>query len=153
MAREPGDRVRWGSDLIRLEIALWERVEARLRQEHDLSLASFESLHFVDRAPGTGGMRVGDLALALRVTVGGTSKLVDRVVKAGLLARLPDPDDRRASRIALTPAGERTLTAATTTYDAAVADLVDDVLSPDEQQRMHDYIKRLLAATRTGDQP
>lgn len=153
MAREPGDRVRWGSDLIRLEIALWERVEARLRQEHDLSLASFESLHFVDRAPGTGGMRVGDLALALRVTVGGTSKLVDRVVKAGLLARLPDPDDRRASRIALTPAGERTLTAATATYDAAVADLVDDVLSPDEQRRMHDYIKRLLAATRTGDQP
>ena len=62
------------TDLIRLEIALWDRVDARLRESHELPLAFFESLLFISRAP-RGSMRVGDLAGALRVTVGGTSKL------------------------------------------------------------------------------
>jgi DNA-binding MarR family transcriptional regulator len=144
------ERVRWGTDLIRLEIALWEQVDTRLREEHALPLASFEALLFVSRAPD--GLRIGDLALALRVTVGGTSKLVDRVDKAGLLTRLPDPDDRRASRVALTTEGERTLAAATATYDAVMAELLDAALDPTEQQRMHDYITRLLTAVKPGDQ-
>jgi DNA-binding MarR family transcriptional regulator len=63
-------------------------------------------------------MRAGDLARALRVTVGGTSKLVDRIERAGLIARQPDPDDRRASRVALTAAGKRKLAAALKTYEA-----------------------------------
>ena len=62
--------VAWATDLVRLEIALWERVDARLRESHELPLAFFESLLFISRAPG-GSMRVGDLARALRVTVGG----------------------------------------------------------------------------------
>src|SRR5258705_1322390 len=93
--------VAWATDLIRLEIALWDRVDARLREAHRLPLAFFESLRFISRAR-EGGMRVGDLARALRVTVGGTSKLVDRIESAGLIARAPDPDDRRASRAVLT---------------------------------------------------
>ena len=40
----PPSRIQWLSDLIRLEIALWERIDTRLRQEHDLPLAFFESL-------------------------------------------------------------------------------------------------------------
>src|SRR3954464_5840177 len=90
--------VAWATDLIRLEIALWDRVDARLRESHELPLAFFEALLFISRAP-RGSMRVGDLARALRVTVGGTSKLVDRIDGAGLIAREPDPDDRRASRV------------------------------------------------------
>src|SRR3954452_20953188 len=100
--------VAWATELIRLEIVLWERVDARLRESHELPLAFFESLLFISRAP-QGSMRVGDLARALRVTVGGTSKLVDRIDRAGLIAREPDPDDRRASRVALTTAGKRKL--------------------------------------------
>src|SRR5213592_3624171 len=109
--------VAWATDLIRLEIALWDRVDTRLRESHELPLAFFESLFVVSRARG-GSTRVGDLARALRVTVGGTSKLVDRIERAGLLAREPDPDDRRASRVALTAAGKRKLTAAVKTYEA-----------------------------------
>src|SRR5882757_2284337 len=108
--------VAWATDLVRLEIAVWDRVNARLRESHELPLAFFESLLFISRGP-RGSMRVGDLARALRVTVGGTSKLVDRIEKAGLIARQPDPDDRRASRVALTTAGKRRLTAAVKTYE------------------------------------
>src|SRR6266540_2888529 len=105
------DGVAWATDLIRLEVTLWDRVDARLRESHELPLACFESLLFISRAPA-GSMRVGELARALRVTVGGTSKLVDRIERAGLLAREPDPDDRRASRVTLTVAGKRKLTTA-----------------------------------------
>jgi DNA-binding MarR family transcriptional regulator len=141
--------VAWATDLIRLEIALWDRVDARLRESHELPLAFFESLLFISRARG-GSIRVGDLARALRVTVGGTSKLVDRVERAGLIAREPDPDDRRASRVALTAAGKRKLTAAVKTYEAEVGSILGGVLSPDEQRQLSDYVSRLLTSIGEG---
>src|SRR5436189_3412557 len=125
--------VAWATDLIRLEIAVWEHVDRRLREAHELPLSFFESLLFISRAPG-GSMRVGDLARALRVTVGGTSKLVDRIERAGLIARKSDPDDRRASRVVLTTAGKRKLTAAIKTYEAEAGSILSGVLRPEEQQ-------------------
>ena len=145
-------RVDWLSDLVRVEIVLWNGVDARLRREHGLSLAFFESLYFTSRAPG-GSLRVGDLAAALRVTVGGTSKLVDRIEAAGLFARSPDPDDRRAARVSLTPAGERALRAAIETYQAELAAFLDPVLDAREQEEMHGFVRRLLDAAGDGVQP
>ena len=142
--------VAWATDLVRLEIALWDRVDARLRESHELPLAFFESLLFVSRARG-GSMRIGDLARALRVTVGGTSKLVDRIERAGLIAREPDLDDRRASRLVLTTAGKRKLTAALKTYEAEVGSILGGVLRPEEQQQMSDYISRLLTSIDQGE--
>jgi DNA-binding MarR family transcriptional regulator len=137
--------VAWATGLVRLEIAVWDRVDARLRESHELPLAFFESLFFISRAPG-GSMRVGDLARALRITVGGTSKIVDRIERAGLIARESDPDNRRASRVALTAAGKRKVTAAVKTYEAEVAAILGGVLSPEEQHQMSDYVSRLLTS-------
>jgi DNA-binding MarR family transcriptional regulator len=142
--------VAWATDLVRLEIALWDRVDARLRESHELPLAFFESLLFVSRAR-RGSMRVGDLARALRVTVGGTSKLVDRIERAGLIARERDPDDRRASRVALTAAGKRKLAAALKTYEAEVGSILGGVLSSEEQRQMSDYVSRLLTSIDQGE--
>src|SRR4051794_40508777 len=143
------DGVAWTTDLIHLEIALWERVDARLRESHELSLAFFEPLRLMSRA-GADSMRVGDLARELRITVGGTSKLVDRIERAGLVAREPDPDDRRASRVALTTAGKRKVAAAVKTYEAEVDSILGGVLSPEEQQQMRDYHSRLLTSIDQG---
>src|SRR3954452_14307476 len=138
----PVSAVAWATDLIRLEIALWDRIDARLQESHELPLAFFESLLFISRAP-RGSMRVGDLAQALRVTVGGTSKLVDRIERAGLIAREPDPDDRRASRVSLTASGKRKLTVAVKSYEAEVSSILEGALSSQERQRMRDYVSRL----------
>lgn len=146
----PVARVEWVSDIIRLEIVLWERVDSRLRERHELPLSFFESLYFVSRAPGQ-VLRVGDLSQALQITVGGASKLVDRIEDAGLLERRPDPRDRRAALIALTPTGRRKLNAAIKTYEAEVSSLVDAVLEPGEQDQMRDYVTRLLIAATTGE--
>ncbi len=145
----PPSRIPWLSDLIRLEIALWDQIDARLKQAHDLPLAFFEALYFIGQSRD-GSLRVGDLARALRITQGATSKLVDRIERAGLIRRGPDADDRRACRVALTDAGTRTLADASTTYEAELATLLDATLSTDEQQRLHDLVTRLLAATNEG---
>lgn len=145
----PSSRIQWLSDLVRVEIVLWSRIDARLRQEHDLSLAFFESIHLLDGAPD-GSLRVGDMARSLGITVGATSKLVDRVEAAGLIRREPDADDRRASRVTLTDAGRRKLAVAHSSYTAELAALLDPTLSADEQQVLHTLIKRLLGALAPG---
>ena len=147
--------VAWATDLIRLEIALWDHVDTCLRESHELPLPFFEVLHFVSRVSRVppGSMRVGDLAKALRVTVGGTSKLVDRVEAAGLIARKPDPHDGRASRVVLTTTGKRTLRTATRTYEAEVGSILSAVLAPAEQQQMRDYVCRLLTSIDRGEKP
>src|SRR4051812_50225710 len=106
----PVSAVAWATDLIRLEIALWDRIDARLQESHELPLAFFESLLFISRAR-RGSMRVGDLAQALRVTVGGTRKLIDRIERAGLIGPGPDPDNSRAPVVALTQPGSGKLPA------------------------------------------
>jgi DNA-binding MarR family transcriptional regulator len=144
------DGVAWATDLIRLEIALWDRVDTRLRSSHGLSLAFFEPLRLLSLAPRR-SMRVGDLARALRVSVGGTSKLVDRIERAGLIVRESDPDDRRASRVALTRAGKRILDRAVKAYEAEVGSILGGVLSRSEQRQMGDYVSRLLIAIDKGE--
>ena len=97
------------SDLIRLETELWDLVDARLRRDHDLALSWFEPMRVIDSTPSC---RVIDIAEALSITIGGTSKLIDRIENAGWCERSPNPDDGRSSTIELTRAGRRLLTAA-----------------------------------------
>lgn len=149
VAPEPS-RIQWLSDLIRLEITLWDRIDAQLKREHDLPLGFFEAMYFIGSSSDS-SLRVGELARALRVTVGGTSKLVDRVERAGLIRREPDGDDRRACRVVLTEDGKRKLAGASKTYEAEVATVLDSALSADEQHRLHDLVRRLLAATNDGE--
>lgn len=142
-------RIAWLSDLVRLEIILWNRIDARLREDHDLPLAHFWPLYVIDGSPNE-NMRVGELAAALGLTVGGTSKVIDRMVSTGLLLREADPKDRRASRIAITADGRRKLEAASKTYELEVAQVLDAALSEDQQDLMHGFVKRLLGASGAG---
>jgi DNA-binding MarR family transcriptional regulator len=61
--------------------------------------------------------RVHDIAEELSITVGGTSKLVDRIEASGHCRRRPNPGDRRSSLIELTPAGQRLLASATEAFE------------------------------------
>ena len=119
------------SDLVRLETELWDLVERRLRREHDLALSWFEPMQVIDRTPNC---RVIDIAEALSITVGGTSKLVDRIENAGLCERSPNPDDGRSSTIKLTEPGRRQVTAGLRTLTDEVAVLLGDSLSTGELQ-------------------
>src|ERR671923_194201 len=54
---------------------------------------------------GHEGINLGRLAELMRVTPRNVTGLVDNLEKAGLVERVPDPDDRRAVRARLTAAG------------------------------------------------
>jgi DNA-binding MarR family transcriptional regulator len=64
----------------------------------------FEVLATLQRAPGQ-RLKMGELAEALVITRGGLTKLVDRLIKAGLLERTFCETDRRVSYATLLPAG------------------------------------------------
>ena len=93
-------------DLVRLETELWNRADARLRAEHGLLLSWLEVMRMIDSIPEC---RVIDIADSLFITVGGASKLVDRIEGAGLATRNRNPGDGRSNFIELTPAGRRRL--------------------------------------------
>src|SRR5258708_3246756 len=102
------------SELIRFETDLWNAVDARLRSEHDLPLTWFEPMQVMSKYTAC---RCFDIKEELSITVGGTSKLVDRIEAAGLCRRRANPDDRRSQIIELTPAGRRLLAKATKTFE------------------------------------
>src|SRR5882724_3133193 len=102
------------SELIRFETDLWNAVDARLRAEHGLLLTWFEVMQVI---AGYTRCRVLDIKEELSITVGGTSKLVDRIEAAGLCRRRANPDDRRSHIIELTAAGRRLLAKATRTFE------------------------------------
>jgi len=74
---------------------------------------------------------------------GGMTQILDRLERAGLIARAPDPADRRKVLVALTDEGMRTADAANARYACERERLLTD-LSPDEVQQLDDAIHRLL---------
>ncbi len=131
-------------DLIRFETELWSAIDERLLAEVGLPLSWFEPMTVIDE---NASCRVNDIADALSITVGGTSKLVDRLERAGLCVRRANPDDRRSSLISLTPAGERRLAEAAVVFDDELARwfaLPDSTLD-----RFHAVLRRLRANART----
>ncbi len=115
-------------ELIRYETELWNSVDAQLRGDFDLPLARFEVMRVIDDGHAC---RVFDIANALSITVGGTSKLVDRIEAAGHCRRHANPDDRRSSIIELTPAGRRLLAKATKAFERELQILADVVRQRD----------------------
>ena len=64
------------ADLVRLEIELWDAVEARLRAELGVGLGTAQTLAVVAAVQDC---RVHDIVRGLSITVGGASKTVDRL--------------------------------------------------------------------------
>jgi DNA-binding MarR family transcriptional regulator len=71
-------------------------------------LGWYEVLDRVAQAPEE-RLRMGDLADSLVISRGGLTKLVDRLVKAGLLERAFCETDRRASYAVLTSSGKEVI--------------------------------------------
>ncbi|HTV99421.1 MAG TPA: MarR family winged helix-turn-helix transcriptional regulator [Streptosporangiaceae bacterium] len=102
------------SELVRLETELWDAVEGRLRADFGVTLPVFEFMQVISRTPDC---RVQDIAAELSITVGGTSKIVDRIEASAYCARSANPSDRRSSVIKLTPTGKRLLPRLTAAVD------------------------------------
>jgi len=89
--------------LVLSETRLWNHVGMVARDRLGLPLTDLFALRAIATREGEG--RVDDLRTDLGVTVGAASKLVDRLVSAAVVERVPHPTDRRSSLLRLTPAG------------------------------------------------
>src|SRR5215210_4556276 len=135
------------ADLVRLEIELWDAVEARLRAELGVGLATAQTLAVVATVQDC---RVHDIVRGLSITVGGASKTVDRLERNGLVARRPHPSDRRSSVIALTRTGASTHAKAQRLIATELETRVGGVLTDRALDQLHRAIARLRAALAAG---
>ncbi|RKS71511.1 DNA-binding MarR family transcriptional regulator [Motilibacter peucedani] len=128
---------------VRVETEVWNALDARLRSEHQLTLGRVETMQVLQ---DIGPCRVNDIAEALVITVGGVSKIVDRVEAAGHCRRRSHPDDRRSSLVELTPAGRRALARATGTLEAELSARWEGVLTLRQLQQLRTILGRLRPA-------
>ena len=70
------------------------------------------------------------------------TEAIDGLEREGLVERHPDPEDRRAKLILITPAGECAVKR-TEPLRQAMIDQTFGVLDPLERERMLDYLKRI----------
>ncbi len=135
--------------LVRVQILLWNGVDDRLREEHDLPLTWFELMRVVARLDQA---RVRDIAEALIITEGGVSKLADRIQAAGYLSRQQHPVDGRSSQVVLTPAGREILRAAAATLDDELSDRIGAVLTSDVMARFNATLELLRVSNLSSDE-
>lgn len=91
---------------------------ARETSTAGLSRTAAGTLAALDRH---GPLRISDLTRLEAVTQPAMTGLVQRLESGGLVSRAPDPDDGRATRIAVTAAGREALEVRRRQQDAAVA--------------------------------
>src|SRR4051795_7902746 len=95
---------------------LARELEAQLEpvyREHGLESGWHDVLATLRRSGPPFRMRPTDLTASMMLTSSGTTKRLDKLEAAGLIAREPDPSDRRGTLIALTDEGVRVIDAVT----------------------------------------
>jgi DNA-binding MarR family transcriptional regulator len=138
------------SDLTRLETRLWDRVDASLRAEIEVPLGRFEAMLVMRRL---GPCRVLDVADALAITVGGASKLIDRLSASGFCTRLPNPADQRSSLLVLAPAVLPLLERGQSVIEVTLHETLGAHLSADGIKVLRSQLHALLLANGGTDQP
>src|SRR4051812_21083196 len=124
---------------------LARELEARLEpvyRDHGLEPGWHDVLATLRRGGPPFRMRPTDLTASMMLTSSGTTKRLDKLEAAGLIAREPDPSDRRGTLIVLTDEGRRVIDAVTADHLANEAQLLG-ALSAGEQQALADLLRKL----------
>jgi DNA-binding MarR family transcriptional regulator len=95
------------------------------------------------------GLRQQALADRLLVTKGNVCGVLDRLEERGLVTRRPDPEDRRANLVVLTPAGRDLARRAVPAHEALIARLLGR-LPAEEHQHLWRTARALDRSLRTG---
>ena len=120
-------------------------LERRLEGECGLPVQWFEVLLRLARTPGE-RLRRSELAAQSSVTASGLTRVVDRLVEAGLVARESCPEDRRSWYAALTDDGRARIDAAVPAHLGHLHEVVGPVLSPTEMATLSTLLRKLRDA-------
>jgi DNA-binding MarR family transcriptional regulator len=130
-------------ELTQLLIEFYERFSS---WEHGVvkeTGVTLPQMHTLEILGACGEMRMKELAEKMGVTTGSLTVLVDRLVRANLVERKPNEQDRRSIQVGLTPEGARHFHE----HHQLHAQLTQDIagaLSPEETLQFTDMLRRVI---------
>ncbi|SCE76693.1 DNA-binding transcriptional regulator, MarR family [Micromonospora haikouensis] len=110
-----------------------------------ISRGEFDVLAALRRAGAPYTLAPKALAAGLMLTSGGMTGRLDRLERAGLVRRVPDPADRRGLQVTLTDTGRQVAEEAADAGLATQRRLLD-ALPQRDQERLAELLRDLLAA-------
>ena len=119
------------------------QVRSRLREQFATTLPRFDLMAQLERHRE--GLKMNELSRLLMVTGGNVTAIVDQLEKEGLVERLDEPADRRAFRIRLTRAGERSFADMALAHEGWVVEMLSG-LSRKEHEELLKLLARLKAS-------
>ena len=129
--RIPEERLAVWRAFLEVHATVVGALEVELLEARDLPLAWYDVLVALAEAPDR-RLRMQDLARRVLFSRSGLTRLVDRMVAAGLVERVPCPDDRRGTFAVCTRAGLDALRAASGVHLAGVHRHFDEHLTDDD---------------------
>ena len=82
-----------------------KRVRRKLEDQFDTTLPRFDLMAQLHRAPD--GLKMSELSKRMMVSGGNVTGIADSLERDGMIRRIPDPRDGRASLLRLTESGRR----------------------------------------------
>ncbi len=143
------DRIHTFGVLLEAMAELNRTFDRSLHKSVGISQSSFEGLLRLERSGGV--LTMGELTSQIALTGGGVTRLVARLVDAGLAERRPCETDRRIQYVAITDEGRSVL------GDALVVHLVDlethftGTMSHEEQETIVRVMERIRSHSLVGD--
>jgi DNA-binding MarR family transcriptional regulator len=113
-------------------VRIENEIRARLRSEFGITLPRFDLMAQLERHPE--GLRMGELSKRMMVTGGNITSITDQLEQEKLVVRVPDPSDRRAYSVKLTPAGRRAFARMAQVHEGWIAELMSGLSKADKTQ-------------------
>jgi DNA-binding MarR family transcriptional regulator len=132
--------------LIRLAARVIALSDGELRRHHDLTGRDYELLHHLSITQD--GYRIAQLAEMIDDTSSCITHRVNRLLRSGLVTKQRDPQDQRARRVSVTPAGRALLATAAPGHVRRVRRWIIDALDDDDIRDLGRVTARLNAHLR-----
>lgn len=126
------------------QATLLRRLEAELVASEGMTLAEFDVLAQLRIAPEQ-RLRMNDLSEHVRLSPSGITRLVDRMVEAGLIERGPCETDRRVTWAILTPPGRARLRRASPLHLRSVQEHFVRRLTPAQLEILAEALESVAA--------
>lgn len=120
-------------------------VRSLLQERFAITLPRFDLMAQLERVPA--GLKMGELSRRMMVTGGNVTGITDLLEREGFVSRTGDPDDRRALRVRLTPAGRKAFRAMAETHERWIIEAFG-TLESSELARLAEILARVRAQVR-----
>jgi DNA-binding MarR family transcriptional regulator len=128
---------------LRAHAAIMRALSGELEQVGGMSMSSYDVLIQLARAPKR-RLRMTELAEAVVLSSSGLTRLVERLEREGLVARIKSADDARGAYATLTDLGRARLRKATRSHLTGIRQHFLSQITPEELQMLGNIWQRLL---------